>query len=593
MGRRADAVLVWRGIVFVVEYKVGEVAATLAGRAQVHGYALDLKNFHETSQAVPIVPLLLPTACARAQFEMPMLAPDGVAEPVVCAPGDMAGVMQAFADAVAAPALDATRWAAGRYRPTPTIIEAAQALFAGHRVEEISRSEAGAENLTVTADAVDAVIARARTQREKAIIFVTGVPGAGKTLAGLNIACRHLDGRAGEDATYLSGNGPLVDVLREALRRDLRAQRAGARVAGRDGFVAARSPDKFIQNVHHFRDDYAGNGDVPSDHVVIFDEAQRAWDRDQTSAFMRRKRGLVDFDQSEPAFLLSVMDRHPDWCVVVALIGDGQEINTGEAGVAEWMAALAGPFRHWRVHVPPRLLSAGHGVSKELAFQVGRLATGTDPALHLAVSVRSFRSEQVAAFVAAMLGDDAAAAREARPDPARFPIWRTRDLAVARAWVRDRRRAGERAGLLAHSKALRLKPEGVFVKAKVDPPVWFLNEGWDVRASDALEDAATEFDVQGLELDWAVVAWDANLTRVDDQWLHREFRGARWTQVGQAHARQFLVNAYRVLLTRARQGMVIFVPRGEERDVTRAPAGYDAIDGWLAACGVGLVGERL
>lgn len=587
MGRRADAIIVAGPLIFVLEYKVGERAFPRHAIEQVHGYALDLKNFHVTSHDKAIVPMLIGSEAPPQQLGLGFWAADHVHEPLCLSPGDVLPSIQRLLLTGDGTAIDATAWAAGAYRPTPSIIEAAEALYAGHDVAAISRSEAGAENLSRTAAAVEQVVQQARTAGHKAICFVTGVPGAGKTLAGLDIACGRLARDVGEDATYLSGNGPLVDVLREALRRDGRA-RSAAR--GAEALhMANRSPDKFIQNVHHFRDEYLRADQVPSEHVVIFDEAQRAWDRAMTSDFMRRKRGQPGFDQSEPAFLLSVMDRRPDWCVVVCLIGEGQEINRGEAGVAEWVRALQADLPDWRIALPPHLLADNGPLDAGLRWHVARRDTRVDADLHLATSVRSFRAGRVSAFVAALLGDDATHAAKARPDTAQFPIWQTRDLATARQWLRRQRRAGERAGLLASSNALRLKPEGLHVKAPIDVRHWFLNGNDDVRSSNALEDAATEFAVQGLELDWACVAWDLNLRR-NTGWQAREFRGTKWQAIrttGDGLSRaDYVKNAYRVLLTRARQGMVIFVPRGDTADATRPPADYDAIADWLTACGV-------
>ena len=590
MGRRADAVIIAGGLVFVLEYKVGDRDFPRHAIEQVHGYALDLKNFHVTSHDLAIVPLLIATEAPPQQLDLGFWAPDRVHDPLRLSAGDLLPTLRRFLAAGDAPPLDARGWANGAYRPTPTIIEAAEALYRGHDVTEISRSEAGAENLTRTAVAIEAVVERMKAEGGKAICFVTGVPGAGKTLAGLNIAAGRLARDVGEDATFLSGNGPLVDVLREALRRDLRSRAGRPQPGDSDArHRSDRSPDKFVQNVHHFRDEYLDPARHPSEHVVVFDEAQRAWDRAMTADFMRKKRGQAGFDQSEPAFLLSVMDRHRDWCVVVCLIGEGQEINRGEAGIAEWVRALQGELRHWQVHMPPHLLDEGAGLDAGLRWHLAHRVPAPDAALHLAVSVRSFRAERVSAFVAALLGDDAGAARDVRPDLAAFPILRTRSLAQARGWLRHQRRAGERAGLLASSNALRLKPEGLYVKAKVEVCDWFLNPGDDVRSSNALEDAATEFDVQGLELDWTGVAWDLNLRRADG-WQARNFRGTKWQAIhgdadtlGRAY---YVRNAYRVLLTRARQGMVIFVPPGDAADATRPPADYDAIDAWLAACGV-------
>jgi len=587
MGRRADAVVVHGGLIFVLEYKVGAQQFARHAVEQVHGYALDLKSFHATSHDKRIVPMLVATSAAPQSIGLGFAA-DGVAAPICLSSDDVLPAIRQTVRASGGSSFDPLQWAAGLYRPTPTIIEAAQALFRGHTVNEISRSEAGAENLTKTAEAIGQVIAAAHATRKKTLCFVTGVPGAGKTLAGLNIACSRMGRGVDEDATFLSGNGPLVEVLREALKRDLRRRQQAPDPGDPEArHIIFRAPDKFIQNVHHFRDQYAGNLDVPSEHVVVFDEAQRAWNCEQTARFMREKRGIAEFDQSEPSFLLSVMNRHPDWCTVICLVGEGQEINRGEAGVGAWIDALADKgLRGWAVHAPPQLLAAGNGVLPQrrwlLQQRVGRL----DPALHLAVSIRSFRAETVSAFVAALLADDPVAAQEQRPDPRRFPIVRTRSLARAREWLRGQRRAGERAGLLASSNAIRLKPEGLHVKAKVDVACWFLNEGADIRASNALEDAASEFEVQGLELDWVAVAWDLNLLRDGACWKARRFRGTAWEQVNDVEKQAFVRNSYRVLLTRARQGMIIFVPRGDNEDATRPPAAYDAIDAWLADCGV-------
>jgi hypothetical protein len=587
MGRRADAVVVAGGLVFVIEYKVGLREFARHAIEQVHGYALDLKSFHATSHDKRLIPLLVATH-APAQPIALGFAADGVASPVCLSADDLAPAIRQTIAASGGPPFDAVAWSEGIYRPTPTIIEAAQALFRGHEVAEISRSEAGAENLSRTADAISGLIREAYAAKRKALCFVTGVPGAGKTLAGLNIACGRMGGAEAEDATFLSGNGPLVAVLREALKRDLRRRERAPDPGDPEArHIAGRSPDKFVQNVHHFRDEYVGNSFIPSEHVVVFDEAQRAWNHEETARFMREKRGLPEFAQSEPEFLLSVMDRHADWCTVICLVGEGQEINRGEAGIGAWIAALGqGSLRDWSVHAPPQLLGPQSALPTDLRWLLERRAGRLDPALHLAVSVRSFRAETVSAYVAALLSNDSASAHTLMPEADRFPIVRTRNLAEARRWLRRQRRAGERTGLLASSNAIRLKPEGLHVKAKVDVPSWFLNGSDDIRASHALEDAATEFDVQGLELDWTGVAWDLNLMRGPDGWVPRRFRGTQWEAVNDMDKQAYVLNSYRVLLTRARQGMVIFVPPGDRADPTRPPAAYDAVDAWLADCGV-------
>lgn len=589
MGRRADAVIVAGPLILVLEYKVGERGFPRHAVEQVHGYALDLKNFHVTSHDKAIVPILIASEAPPQQLGLGFWAPDKVHEPLCLSTGDVLPSIRRLLSSGDGPGIDAEVWANGAYRPTPSIIEAAESLYAGHDVKEISRSGADEQNLTLTANAIAAVVSRMRATSGKAICFVTGVPGAGKTLAGLNLACQRHPEHPEEHAVFLSGNGPLVEVLQEALRRDGKRKRAlpdlpEARI------LSAREPHAFIQNIHHFRDYHLAPDRTPNEHVVIFDEAQRAWNLNKTSKFMRTKRRESGFSQSEPAFLLSVMDRRNDWCVVVCLIGEGQEIHDGEAGVAEWLHALQDKLRHWQVFLPPHLMSNDGSIDSAMRWHLTQRGAHVDTSLHLSVAVRSFRADGVSAFVAALLNEDASTARALLPDPAKFPIWQTRDLAAARHWLRDQRRARERSGLLASSNALRLKPQGLHVKAPLDVCHWFLNGNEDVRASNALEDAATEFAVQGLELDWTGVAWDLNFRRTPTGWQARKFKGTSWQNIkagtsGLSRA-DYVKNAYRVLLTRARQGMVIFVPQGDVSDATRPPAEYDAIADWLTACGV-------
>lgn len=371
---------------------------------------------------------------------------------------------------------------------------------------------------------------------------------------------------------FLSGNGPLVEVLREALALDAvaKAKEAGTSVSKAQ---EARRAAAFIQNIHHFRDEALASPQPPVEKVAVFDEAQRAWDLEQTSKFMQQKRGQLGFAMSEPEFLLSVMDRHQDCCAIICLIGGGQEINTGEAGIDEWLRAIERSYSHWQVHL-----------SDTLDRPVTIPEVEVTPSLHLATSIRSFRAEKLSDFVGHVIDGNMAAAASTAGELNNYPLLVTRNLDEARTWLRQKRRGSERAGLLAHSNAARLKPHGVFVKAKIEPAKWFLAGSDDVRSSDALEDAGTEFDVQGLELDWACVCWDANL-RWDDGWTTHRFRGSRWETVGEEAARRHLANAYRVLLTRARQGLVVFVPLGDAADVTRPAAVYDDIHQFLLRCG--------
>lgn len=601
MGKRADVVLYLMDIVFVLEYKVGAKTYDRHSIDQVLDYALDLKNFHEGSHQKPIVPILI---CTKAPSHENAIVPfpDGIAQPQLCNGSDLASLIKQAISVIVqqrsaerAPVyglsdnsqeeLGAEKWSEAGYKPTPTIIEAAQALYQGHSVAEISRSDAGAKNLTITTDCINKIIENSRKNGRKSICFVTGVPGAGKTLAGLNISTQKLDTTTEEHAVFLSGNGPLVAILREALTRD-EVERAKAHGQKVSKDAVKQKVSAFIQNIHHFRDEGLKSDAPPIEHVVVFDEAQRAWNQAQAEKFMIQKRGQDSFDMSEPEFLISLMDRRKDWCTVICLIGGGQEINTGEAGLIEWFNALQSRFKHWDVYHSGQLANKSYNWGQDLEEKLKHLNSVKDEALHLSVSIRSYRAEKLSEFIGAIIDGDAEQARSIQPHLGQYEIVLTRDINKAREWLRSKARGSERLGLVASSGAIRLKPEGINIKAEIDPVTWFLNGKEDIRSSYYLEDVATEFHVQGLELDWVGVCWDADLRFEGNKWELYNFKGTKWQNINDAYRRVYLANAYRVLLTRARQGMVIFVPQGDARDPTRPPSFYDDAYRFLRRCGL-------
>ena len=403
MGRRADCVLVVDGIIFVVEFKIGSDTFTYADREQTSGYALDLKHFHQGSHDKLIIPILLASLAESTPYSW-AVSPENVASVACISANDLSVFIKNAVTRFPLKKIDPIAWANSKYMPTPTIIEAAQALYAKHKVEDISRSEAGGANIDVTSKELIKLIHQAREQKKKIICFVTGVPGAGKTLVGLNIANQHSNKTDQEHAVFLSGNGPLVTVLQEALARD-KCKGSIPKLAIGD---ARRETTSFIQNIHRFRDDSLENSHAPAEHVVIFDEAQRAWNKEQTAKFMRQKRGREDFEMSEPEFLISVMDRHQDWAVVIALIGGGQEINTGEAGILGWFKAVNKCYSHWSTYCSPNLLN-GEYVSDELELDSLEGFQQLN-SLHLSTSMRSFRAEKLSDFVHHLISGNANAA---------------------------------------------------------------------------------------------------------------------------------------------------------------------------------------
>jgi hypothetical protein len=591
MGKRIDVVLVIQSVVFVVEFKVGSETFDNGAIDQVWDYALDLKNFHETSHDATVAPVLVATKAASVDVTVATTPQnDNLLYPINAAPQQLRTTIDAVLQFSDAACLDPEEWAQGRYCPTPTIIEAALALYRSHSVTEISRSDAGAINLRETTNAISDVIETARRDSHKAICFVTGVPGAGKTLVGLNIATKHMDQENKTYSVFLSGNGPLVNILQEALARDLVARKlaSGEKMTKR---VAHSEVKTFIQNVHHYRDAYLVDERPPADHVALFDEAQRAWNLRQTASFMAQKKKIPDFDMSEPEFLISCIDRHPDWGVVICLVGGGQEIHTGEAGIGEWVNALNHSFPYWHIYISSRLTDSEYEAGDVLRRIADRDHVTYRDDLHLAVSMRSFRAENVSLLVKQLLDLEPEKARETFTAlREKYPIVLTRDLPLAKQWLKQQARGTERYGMVASSQAERLKPHAINVKSPMNPVHWFLDGKDDVRSSYYLEDVATEFSIQGLELDWACVTWDGDFRYSPDGWKHHSFRGSKWTTIHKATRKTYLKNAYRVLLTRARQGMVVVVPHGDTSDPTRSPAYYDPTYEYLKSIGFPEIG---
>lgn len=592
MGKRVDVVILYHGIVFLLEIKSGAREYHAYALDQVLDYALDLKYFHCASENLLIFPVAVPTKAPTfkslyATYE------DGVGH-VVKANGDNVGsVLREIADKFNKAAFDYEAWEDSDYKPTPTIIEAAQALYSNHNVAEITRNDAEARNLTETTDKIKEIIAHSRKDDRKSIIFVTGVPGAGKTLVGLNLASEMQNSDEDYHAVFLSGNQPLVTVLQEALARDKveRERQQGNSIRKVDAYREVKS---FIQIIHHYRDEYVGNQRVPSEHIAIFDEAQRAWTQNAISSFMARKKNIKNFNYSEPGFLISTMDRLKDWAVIICLVGGGQEINNGEAGLPEWFESLRRSFPNWDVYTSNKLNDSEYLRDQTWEDMTFGINTRQVPSLHLSSSMRSFRSENVSLFVKQLLDNNAESAnRTYSLISKQYPIAITRDLNKAKEWVRTISRGSERYGLFASSNAARLKPCGVYYakdRSSIAPDSWFLNRKDDIRSSFFLEVVASEFETQGLEIDYAIVAWDADY-RIEKQkfqcyMMSNRLTPPNWSRIHSPDNSLYLKNAYRVLLTRARQGFVIYIPEGDDRDQTRRPEYYDATYQYLKQIGI-------
>lgn len=529
IGNRIDNIVIYKGIIFLLEFKVGEKKYPSYAIEQVTDYAFDLSCFHKESHNRLLVPILISTKAHSVKQEI-RISKDNVLETICCNEYEIAKYITEVSLKFIQDEIIPDDWINSLYMPTPTIIEAAQALYLGHNVEDISRNDASAKNLNQTTKAINKIIDYSKAHNRKSICFITGVPGAGKTLAGLNIAVERQKIAEDEHAVFLSGNGPLVDVLQEALARDDAKRNNISRKE------ASRKAKEFIQIIHHFRDDAISVDTPPIEKVAIFDEAQRAWDKQNLTDFMKKKKHIEDFNMSEPEFLISILNRHNDWATIICLIGGGQEINKGEsAGIYGWFDSLRNNYPNWDIYVSDKITDDEYSKGHNFAEMTKNMNVNIIEDLHLAVSLRSFRSENVSNFVKALLDVDIDTAKrlyeQFKND---YPVFVTRNLHKAKLWVRSQAKGSQRYGLTASSGAKRLRKYGIWVQNKIDATNWFLNGKNDVRSSFHLEETATEFDIQGLELDWTIVCWDADLRFENGDFKHLKFVATKWQNIKSA-----------------------------------------------------------
>ena len=637
LGKRIDVVLLLRGIIFCIEFKVGENRANEEDKDQVLDYALDLRNFHKLSEDKLIVPILVPTNHSTRTKEI-IMSPysDRIINPLVCGEEGISELVNEIISRFPEEKEIDKKWEISPYAPTPTIIEAARALYNNHSVEDITRHEADKVSTDKTINYILEVIKKSKKKGQKSICFVTGVPGAGKTLVGLDVAIKQTyqgnnEPIKDESAVYLSGNGPLVAVLKEALAQDNYKK---CKEAGEDKKLtdSRREVGKSIQMIHVYRDEMLnkiknpvengileidptkaikedGNGYAEVEHVAIFDEAQRSWTQKRLADYLKRggtygnKLKVPNFPMSEASFLIWSLDQREDWATIVCLVGGGQEINTGEAGITEWLKALNEDFPDWNVYISPKLTDkeyADGNVNKYLKNK--RNVTYSD-CLHLSVSLRSFRAEKLSKFINQLLNFDKDAINTYKDIKDKYPIYLTRDMNKAREWIHSKVGGSEKSGILVTKESARFKPLAVHVLQSGDDNAvhWFLDDKRNVNSSNYLEDAATEIQVQGLELDYTCVLWDADMRYEDGEWKYYCFnnKNSKWNeQKGESESNQekikYMLNAYRVLLTRARIGMVICVPEGNSNitptgypeDKTRLPEFYDGTYDYLKSLGL-------
>lgn len=583
LGKRIDVILLIRHMVFSLEFKNGKTAFVAQDAQQAEDYALDIKNFHKESENLYVCPILIATNAA----------PYHKKQTIDCYPDKQVHLQRENIETLIPKVIEVSdkygddekidfeAWFNSPYFPTPTIVAAAVEAYRSHTLTEIANSAAGQDDIDACESQLNQIIDYARESGKKCVCFVTGVPGAGKTLVGLDVVAKNLDKGKDSLSVYLSGNGPLVEVLREALKRSVKASNNWNR-------EAEASINALIQSSYSFKKDNAVHNLPTPENILIFDEAQRVWNKEKMT---RKHENDPALSVSEPQLLYSIMDRHKDWAVMICLVGLGQDIYDGEVGINEWFKCGIENFKDWDLFYSPEIFNQveDRNIDKSMITSCDRCHPVKS--LHLKTSIRSFRADKQSQFVDALLDNKPETAKEVYQSISnKYPIYITRDIKVAKQWVYNQVRGSQRSGVLACSSAQRLKQEGIYVATEIDVKNWFLAPSDDPRSSNMLEIVASEFKVQGLEIDWAVVCWDADLRRTSDNttWDHYNFRGCKWQRRKQDEQKRYLVNSYRVLLTRARQGMIIFVPEGDKLgvDPTRNPTYYDDIYSYLLKCGI-------
>ena len=580
LGKRIDVVLLIRHMVFSLEFKNGQNVFTAQDARQAEDYAIDIKNFHKESEDLYVCPILIATDARKYnKLQSTGCYPDKQVflqrENIETLIPKVQEISEKYGDDET---IDFDKWFNSPYHPTPTIIAAAVEAYTSHDISEIAKSLAGQDNIDACEKEINRIIDFAKAYNRKCICFVTGVPGAGKTLVGLDIVAKNLDKDKNNLSVYISGNGPLVKVLRAALKKSAREMH----IVGRNTDEAV---DALIQGSYAFKRDNASRTAPTAEHIMVFDEAQRVWSAEK----MKSKHDEEYMMMSEPSLLFQIMDRHKDWAVLICLVGLGQDIYDGEVGINEWFRCGIEEYTEWELYYSNGLFSQSEdrSINKDKIEKCPRCHERN--ALHLKTSIRSFRADKQCLFVDSLLDNKPDFAKDVLNQiSSKYPVFVTRDIKAAKEWAKKQVRGSQRCGVLACSSAQRLKPEGIYVPKDIDEVNWFLSPAEDLRSSNMMEIVASEFKIQGLELDWAVVCWDLDLRRNKGKWDYYNFRGTKWVKRNDPTQQRYLLNSYRVLLTRARQGMVLFVPQGvdEEEDKTRKKEYYDMIYDYLLACGI-------
>lgn len=591
---RIDVVLLMDDVVFSLEFKNNETSFLIPDIDQADGYGYALKNFYEVNRDKYVVPILIATKapnneCSKSAdlgidklFSLFKANVEKMAEYI-----DL--IRMKYGSEVIYSQEEFDNWVRSPFKPNPTIIQSARSIYLNNQVDDFFKFDAGEENLKSTELTVESIVKEAKDNKKKIICFVSGVPGAGKTLVGLDLAGKTKNDKSGElpEAVFFSGNGPLINVLTEALGRDA-FKNNPEKYPNKNR--AVNDVKTFIQDLHAFKQDIISTKKKTIyENVLIFDEAQRVWDESQLKKWLLKKEADISYlGLSEADLLLRVFDEK-DWGVIVALVGLGQDIHTGENGLSVWFKSLLEKHKEWEIRLSKEIFEqSADNITKYKDSLMNCSRTKECSGLYLKTSIRTPRARNLSDFTEALLNNNPDKAKQALNKFNDYPICITRDLRRAEQFVLSNSSRKERFGKLCSSNS-KILGNYSHCFDNIDNwhfANWMLDE-YGMDSSNSLRYSASEFNIQGLEIDWSLVGWDMDMYYSNGQWFQQKMltqkRFVESTEIQKKH----ILNAYRVLLTRARKGMVIYIPnKNDYPDSFGVNKFLDSTYQYLKSCGI-------
>ena len=596
---RIDVVLLMNDIVYSLEFKNNETMFLESDIDQAGGYGYALKNFYEINRNKYVVPILIATRAPDSECSVASdLGTDGLFSLFKANVNKMEQYIDLIRSKYGSDVIyseeDFENWINSPFKPNPTIIQSARSIYMNNQIDDFFKFDAGEENLKITELTVEAIVNEARDNKKKIICFVSGVPGAGKTLVGLDLAGKTRNNKDNNlpDAVFFSGNGPLINVLTEALGRDAIKQFPEKY---EKKYQAVNNVKTFIQDLHAFKQDIISSKKKNIDeNVLIFDEAQRVWDEEQLKKWLIKKEADASFyGLSEADLLLDVFSKK-EWGVIVALVGLGQDIHTGENGLGVWFKSLLEKHNEWDIRLSKQIFEqSADNLYKYKGLILNNPKVKDCSGLYLETCIRTPRARNLSEFAEAVLSNKPEQAKIAISKFDNYPICITRDLKLAEQFVLRNTQRKERCGKLCSSNSKIL---GKYSHCFDNIDNWhFANwmlDDFGRDSSNSLIFSASEFNIQGLEIDWSLLGWDMDMYYSNGEWHEQRMLTKKRFEESTEIQKKHILNSYRVLLTRARKGMIIYIPKSSDFEDNYDVSQYmDSTYDYLKSCGIKDISE--